>query len=210
MNLEDLASKEVVGALIGAAGAFWAALWVARDARKRESRSAAMVVISTLGNMTAMAHTLKTNMPSGLSERSAARHIADNLVKFFPRLDPMYGACIARLMPVHILLAVKLHQVSSVHETMVVLVDRLCADKQSSHQQGAPLRPQAEIQEDERIVALGLTTIQRDCAIAQELLDLLVLSSWAPLRRAGLWIGVVGSDALKAALKDSKAASSAR
>ncbi|XXQ53564.1 hypothetical protein ACA040_002235 [Xenophilus aerolatus] len=201
MKWEDLASKEVVGALIGAAGAFWAALWVARDARKREERSAAMVVIGTLGTLLATAHTIFEIAPEGADDKALAKHVAGKLMTFFPRLDPLYGACVARLLPLHPVMAARLQSVSLYYDTMAVVVERLRVDEQVANQKGKPDRSNEDLIADAQIALNGLRAVLEHGAVAQEMINRLVLYAYPALQSLGMRLGLVGSPALKEALK---------
>ena len=178
--------KELVGAAIGGVFALAVALIVAKDARSREDRSAAVQLIVAFTNLAARSHSLH-ELASTASVPEADRHrwLADKLSKSSPRLTPLAEAALARLLPVHPLLAVHLELFRTHHSELETTVARVAQDYRDLHQHGRALRPVPVMDADAMNCSSALAGAVRHGDCASRLIQLFVLSrlpTWNKLR----------------------------
>jgi hypothetical protein len=178
--------KELVGAAIGGVFALAVALIVAKDARSREDRSAAVLLIVAFTNLAARSNSL-SELATADSVPEADRHswLADKLSKSSPRLTSLAEAALARLLPVHPILAVHLELFRTHHAELEAIVSRVAQDYRDLHQHGRALRPDAVMDADARNCRSAFEGAVRHGDCASRLIQLFVLSkvpTWNMLR----------------------------
>lgn len=197
MAMSEIWSKEVIAAFIGAAGAFWAALWVARDARRREERTSAMLVSASLERLIAFTNAAKKNAPSPDNKENSNRQISSYVLLLFPSVDPLFVPSSARIMPLHPLLTLSLSKVSLCNDLIQAAVARLHRDADADRLDQKPYRSEAAIKLDRSQIVMNLTEARASAEIARELIALLVFSRLPLLNAMRLRAGLVGSQKLK-------------
>lgn len=169
--------KEIAGAIIGGLFSLAVALIVARDARTREERSAATLLIVTFTNFLAR-HATLTDLEKGQSVPVQDRHkwLSEKLAKSGPKLSPLAEAALARLLPIDPALAAHLELFRTLHGELESHTERISQDYRDFHEHGKALRSADVMEADAKIVASAFDGATKHADCAAHLLEKRVLS----------------------------------
>lgn len=118
--------QTLAGAFIGGVIGLLAALLVARDARRREERAAAMILVADMVKVNAAwaqleARLNEANIPDG----QQAQWIVDRLLGTRPKLFALFDSALFRIMPVHEHLAAHLTLFRAIYGDVEERLERL-------------------------------------------------------------------------------------
>jgi hypothetical protein len=174
--------KELIGALLGGLFAILVALIVARDARTREERFAAIVVLAALTRFTSRHQALselalKNNVPA------EHKHLwlGEKLTYSYTRLAANLEASISRLLLSDVHLAVNLEVFHAMHADLDMLMERISKDYTDLHSTGKPLRPTELMDAENRQAAKSFELAAKHARCASLRIEKLILS------RAATW-----------------------
>lgn len=169
--------KEIAGAIIGGLFSLAVALIVARDARTREERSAATLLIVTFTNFLAR-HASLADLEKRQSVPAQDRHkwLSEKLAKSGSKLSPLAEAALARLLPIEAALAAHLELFRTLHGELESHTERISQDYRDFHERGA-LRSADVMEADAKIVVSAFAGAAKHAECATHLLEKLVLSN---------------------------------
>lgn len=169
--------REIAGAIIGGLFALLVALIVARDARTRENRSAATLLIATFTNFAAR-HASLTELEKVQSVPIQDRHkwLSEKLAKSGPKLSPLAQAALARLLPIDAALAAHLELFRTLHDELEIHTERISQDYRDFHEHGKALRSSDVMEADAKIVVSAFDGAAKHAECGVYLLEKLVLS----------------------------------
>lgn len=169
--------KEIAGAIIGGLFSLAVALIVARDARTREERSAATLLIVTFTNFLAR-HASLADLENRQSVPAQDRHkwLSEKLAKSGPKLSPLSEAALARLLPIDAALAAHLELFRTLHGEIESHTERISQDYRDFHERGKALRSADVMEADAKIIVSAFDGAAKHAECAAHLLEKLVLS----------------------------------
>lgn len=176
--------QEMAGAIIGGLFSLWVALLVARDARNREDRTAATLLVVTLTNLVAR-HAALVDLERSQSVPQQDHHkwLSEKLSKSGPRLSPLAEAALARLLPVDAVLAAHLELFRTLHGELEIHIERIVQDFRDLHEHGKSLRSTATMEADAKNATSAFEGAAKHAGCAVRLLEFLVLSRFPTWHR---------------------------
>ncbi len=176
--------KELIGALLGGLFAILVALIVARDARTREERFAAIVVLAALTRFTSRHRALSV---LAAEKKLPAEHkhlwLGEKLTYSYTRLTPNLEASISRLLLSDVHLAVNLELFHAMHADLDTLIDRISKDYTDLHSTGKPRRPTDLMDSENRQAAKSFELAAKHARYASLRIEKLILSRTATWNR---------------------------
>lgn len=169
--------KEIVGAVIGGLFSLAVAVIVARNARIREDRSAATLLIVHFSNFVAR-HAFLTDNERRQSIPNKNRHkfLPKELMKSGPKLSPLADAALARLLPIDATLAAHLELFRTLHGELESHIERISQDYRDYDEYGKFLRSSKEREDEAKIVVSVFDSAAEHAKCGAHLLEKLVLS----------------------------------
>lgn len=176
--------QALAGAVVGAFASLSVAFLVAYINRRREDKSAAMVLSGSLVNVRG-AHSVLDELAKkeNVSETDYPMWLAGRLASSRPKISPLFEGCVARLMPVDAHLAAHLELFSIVHHSVEHHIDQLVRDIHHFQEHGKLLRDKRDTMADAKVIEQGLAKAARYAECAEYLLSKLVLGNWPTLYR---------------------------
>ena len=170
--------KEIIGAVIGGFFSLWVALLVAADARNRENRAAATLLVAVFTNFVARHDALATLAKSqDVPAQDHHKWLSEKLTQSSPKLSSLAEAAIARLMPFDEILAVHLELFRTLQGETETHIERVTQDFRDLHEQGKPLRSLKAMEADAKNSTSAFVGAAKHASCATNRLVLLVLSS---------------------------------
>jgi len=173
--------QTLVGALVGGIFAIGAALLVARDARRREEVSAAMLLIGNLVEFRVAGKNLRLIATErGVSEDQFPTWITEKLMSLRPKFSALFEASVVRVMPVHPSLASHLNLLKTTYDSLEDCFIRLERDSELLKTRGTnvPPRSSVEMEYDANRIARGFQLAEKHASCAETMLSHLVLGSF--------------------------------
>jgi len=185
--IDDLRQwQNLVGAVVGGIFALGVAVLVAYLARSREDRAAAMILTAAFVSIRARHTSLERLAKEQLvPANDYYKWLSEKLIQSRPKLSQVFEGSLARLMLVNTWLAVHLELFRTLYHEMDEKLERLAEDYKNLHENGAPLRPLANVEADQKLASDSFAAAVRHASCAEHLLALLVLGrmpTWHALR----------------------------
>lgn len=179
--------QELSGALVGGVIGLLAALIVARDARKREERAAAMTLIVDLVSVSAAWNQLNDRLGNvDVSPDEQAQWIVDRLLGLRPRLLPLFDSAMFRVMPIHDHLAAHLSLFRSIYGQVENRLERLRQAVEQFRSTRQQTLSREEIASHINLIADGFRRSVEHATCTRTLLEKLVLTRFASWHRLRL------------------------
>jgi hypothetical protein len=181
--------KELVGALLGGLFAMLVAFIVARDARSREERLAATLVLSALVRFIAR-HKALEDLAKKQDIQANDRHLwlGEKLTQSYSKLTLALESSIARLLITDMHLAVNLELFRFAHEELDVHVERLTKDYTDFSATGDLSRPKELVESDSRQATQSFDFAARHAGCAALRIQKVVLSKFSAWNRIRMQI----------------------
>jgi hypothetical protein len=176
--------QSFVRTLIGAAVSISVAFLVAYINRRREEKSAALVLTGSLVNVRG-AHAVLRELAKDEAVPSAEypMWLASRLASSRPSISPLFDGCVARLMPVDPHLAAHLDLFSIIYRGTEHHVSKLVRDIEYYQQHGKLLHDKKDTTADANVIESGLAKAARHAECAEYLLSKLVIGNWPTVYR---------------------------
>lgn len=176
--------QSLAGAIMGAFASLSVAFLVAYINRRREDKSAAMVLTGSLVNVRGAYSALDDlAKKENVSETDYPMWLADRLAASRPRISPLFEGCVARLMPVDAHLAAHLELFGIVYHSVEHHIDKLVRDIHHFQEHGKLLREETDTMADAKVIERGLAKAAKHAECGEYLLSKLVLGNWPTLHR---------------------------
>jgi hypothetical protein len=176
--------QSLVGAIVGAFASLSVAFLVAYINRRREDRSAAMVLIGSLVNVRSAYLVLdELAKKENVSEADYPMWLAGRLASTRPKISPLFEGCVAKLMPVDAHLAAHLELFGIVYHSVEHHINKLVRDIHHFQEHGKLLREKKDAVADAKVIEHGLAKAAKYAECAEYLLSKLVLGNWPTLHR---------------------------
>jgi hypothetical protein len=173
--------QDLAGAVIGGVIALAAALIVAKDARARLERAAAMVVIAALGRVRANYEgALRPIRGKAKTDEEEAMGLATLFSLHPPTLPRNFAESASALMPIHNHLAAHLALADAVYENVSQAVHRWQDDQEHFSRAGDRKLPRdrGDMLADAKTIRRGMAQFSDHATCAEALLEHLVMSRY--------------------------------
>lgn len=177
--------QTLIGAFIGGIVGLLAALLVARDARKREQRAAAMLLVGDLAEVRTASEVLRemSEKKDMSADDKGARWITNMLLKRRPSLSPLFESSMVRIMSVDDHLAAHLILFKKIFRSADARLTELAYSLERSKQEGPFILSNKEIDSLIKLIASGFYNAVEHAVCAEHLLDKLIIRRSALLHR---------------------------
>ena len=176
--------QTLIGAFIGGIVGLLAALFVARDARRREERAAVMLLIGDLAEVRNASEVLtEMSEKRDMTADKKARWITDKLLKGRPLLSPLFESSMARVIPVDNYLAAHLTLFKKIFLSTDTRLNELARSLERLKQAGPFMLTKEEIDSQIKLITRGFYNAVEHAACAEHLLDKLIVRRGATLHR---------------------------
>lgn len=184
--------QTLIGALVGGIIALIAALIVARDARRREERAAAMLLtvdlVSVLASNEALDERIKKHE---VKAEDVPQWITDRLMNSRAKLSPMFEASMLRVMPVDVYLAAHLSLFKTIYSGVLEMVERLVKANEVIKETGKKTLTDEEIASHIRLIHSRFRKACEHAACAHNLLDRCITRRSAALYKLATALRIV-------------------
>ena len=179
--------QTLVGAFIGGVIGLLAALLVARDARHREERAAAMVLVADMVKVNAAYAQLEARInEANIPDDQQAQWMVDRLLGTRPKLFAMFDSALFRIMPVHEHLAAHLTLFRAIYSDVEDRLERLREIVSTYRTNGQwPIPPQ-NLSTHINLIHTGFRQSVEHARCARPLLETLVLGQFPTWNRIRL------------------------
>ncbi len=176
--------QTLMGAFIGGIVGLLAALLVARDARRREERAAAMLLVGDLAEVRNASEVLREmSEKKDMVSEEKARWITAALVKGRPSLSPMFESSMARIISVDKYLAAHLILFKKIFMGAEARLTELAHLLERYKQPGHVMLSKEEMNSQIKLITSGFYNAVEHAACAEYLLDKLIIRRSAPFHR---------------------------
>lgn len=171
--------QSLAGAIIGATASVSVAFLVGYINRRREDRSAALVLTGTLVTVRG-AHSILNNLAKkeSVSDADYPMWLAGRLASSRPSLSPLFEGCVARLMPIDPHLAAHLELFGVIYRGVEHHANKLVRDIEYFQVHDKLLRDKKDTMADAKVIERGLAKAAKHAECAEDLLDKFVVSNW--------------------------------
>ncbi len=177
----------MLGGLIG----LFAALLVAYDARRREERSAAMLLIADLTSVIAMKDAILEHIErENLGEEQHPSHVTDRLKRARHKLSPLFEASMSKIMPVDDQLSAHLTLFKTTYGGIFEMVEEMVNHDEVFMKTGNRLIPKQTINMQKPLIHNGLLKSCEHASCAEQLLDMYVVGKNVFFNRLGKRLGI--------------------
>ncbi len=181
--------QPLAAAIITATAALSVAFLVAYITRRREDKSAAMLLIGSLALMKVAHDTLtKLATEESLADEDHAIWLSGRLVVSMPKIIPLFEGSVARLMPTDVTLAAHLQLFISIYRVVDEVIETLKGDVDYYREYNKLLRSREDMKVDAEVLRTHFAMMAEHAKCAERLLTQLVLSNWPTIHRVRRWL----------------------
>jgi hypothetical protein len=166
-------------------------LIVAHDARRREERSAAILLSIDLTSVQAAKAVLDERIEKQIKPDEVQNWITDRLMNSRPRLSPLFDTSMARLMPVDVYLSAHLALFRLLYSETLEMVGRLVDANDILKKTGQSVLTDDEVKAHIRLIHSGFLKACEHASCANHLLNRYVLHRVAFLYRWGKSLRII-------------------
>ena len=176
--------QTLIGSLIGGLVGLLAALLVARDARGREERAAAMLLVSNLVKITGIGQLLRDRSEDReLDATQREEYVVENLLNSFPKLSSMFEPSWHRISTVDVYLSSHLSLIFMFYSDVIEHVDVLLEEEASVKRGNNKALSEQDIEAHVKLIYSGFMKEFEHASCAITLIDSLILGNKAFLNR---------------------------
>lgn len=176
--------QTLIGSLIGGLVGLLAALLVARDARSREERAAAMLLVTNLIKITGVGYVLKNrSKEKNLDTIEEEKYYAESLLNSFPKLSSMFEPSWHRVSTVDIYLSAHLSLFFMLYSEIIEHIEALQEEEKGVKREKVEMLTQQDIESHVKLIHSGFLKVYEHAICANALIDSLILGKWAFLNR---------------------------